>query len=148
MQRGTWTLEISAYGFVAATAELTIAAGDVITVDVALDAAAVHRLSGTVTAAGTPVADAAVRVHDTPLPTVFTAADGTFAVEVAAGTYAVSAEATGYERDVQTVELDGDADVRFELEAIDATIATRLARVPEQPDAATACPARRWRPPP
>ena len=122
VREGTWTLEADAYGFVGEAAEVTIAAGGSATQDFSLAAAAVHTLSGTVSSGGEPVAGARVRVAGTPLDPAYTGADGSYSLEVAAGTYEVGADATGYERASRQVELTGDTSVSFELERLGGAV--------------------------
>ncbi|HWN22577.1 MAG TPA: carboxypeptidase regulatory-like domain-containing protein, partial [Gaiellaceae bacterium] len=122
VREGSWTLEANAYGYVGETAEVTIAAGGSETQDFALAAAPAHVLSGTVTSGGEPVAGARVRVADTPLEPAYTGADGRFSLEVAAGTYDVGAEATGYERASRRLEISADTTVAFALEPLGGAV--------------------------
>jgi outer membrane protein assembly factor BamB len=123
VEQGTWDVEVSAYGYVGTGAEISIAAQAELTRDFALAAADVHTLTGTVSAGGSPVAGARVRVAGTPLEPAYTSADGAFSFEVAAGEYEVSADATGYRRATQQVELDADRSVTFTLEPLPGAVA-------------------------
>lgn len=119
LPEGTWTLEVGAYGWVSSHAEVTVVPGDVLVRDFVLDRAGVHTVSGTVSSDGEPIPDAVVRAAGTPLAPVYTDTGGGFAVDVAAGTYAISAEATGYERTTETVTVDGDETIDLALERVD-----------------------------
>lgn len=123
LKQGTWEVEVSAYGFTPATTTVTISADETVTRDIGLAAAAVHTLSGTVTSDGAPVVGATVRVLETPLAPVITGADGVFSFQIAAGTYSVAADATGYRRTRAELTVDGDETLNLVLVPITGTVA-------------------------
>ena len=77
---GSATITYSAFGYLTATATVTVVADQVAPAGVALVSAPHHRLSGTVTDGdGAPVAAVAVSVKGTPIPAASTDANGAYA---------------------------------------------------------------------
>ncbi|HVM16336.1 MAG TPA: carboxypeptidase regulatory-like domain-containing protein [Gaiellaceae bacterium] len=122
VKEGTWQVRVAAYGYVSATASVTVRARTTAERSFRLERAPAHTLSGVVTAGGRPLAGARVRVAGTPLEPAYTAADGSFSLTVAAGTYEARADATGYSRAARTVEVAGDTSVSFALEALPGAV--------------------------
>lgn len=133
LREGTWPIKVEAYGYVGETKQVSIAAGDRLVLDVTLDTAAVHTISGTVTSGGSPLADASIRVADAPLPPAYSAGDGSFSLQVAAGTYEISAQATGYQRVTRTITIDADAAVNFDLPPLGAHAAEQWVEYQNNP---------------
>ncbi|WP_256839071.1 carboxypeptidase regulatory-like domain-containing protein [Ornithinimicrobium faecis] len=76
---GDYELTASAFGYLEGTGQATVAIGEDATISLTLEPAARHTVTGTVvTEEGEPVPNATVTIPHTPLPTVSTAADGTF----------------------------------------------------------------------
>ncbi len=94
---GTWTLEVSAFGHLPETYEVTLEAGESDQPTLTLEAEDVGTIAGTVTdEAGTVIADATVSVVGTPL-TATTDADGSYAIPgVPSGDVQVEFTADGY----------------------------------------------------
>ena len=116
---GDFDVEVSAFGYETATAQVTVTEGATTTLNVALAAAASHAVSGTVTDDdGEPVAGVTVTILGTPIPAVVTGADGTYSfADVPEGEYEIRAEAGGcLASEVQTVVVDGDETVDFSLD--------------------------------
>jgi len=118
VHEGPRDVRVSAYGYVAQEATVEIAIGEEVTRDFDLAAAETHTVSGTVSGDGGLLAGAVVRAQGTPVDPDYTGADGAFSLDVAAGTYTFTADATGYRRGAQTVTLDADTTLTFELEPI------------------------------
>jgi outer membrane protein assembly factor BamB/subtilisin family serine protease len=100
LEPGEVTLRFRHLGSQTVERTVTVVAGEKVTLDVALPAAAQGTIAGQVTDAsrGTPVAGATVGVTGTGLPPVTTGADGRYVVEdVPAGVYDVEFAASGYE---------------------------------------------------
>ncbi len=117
---GDHDITAAAYGYVTATVQVSVAIGETTTLDLALDDAATHDVSGTVTGSGGPVAHARVTLDGTPLDPATTGDDGGFGFGgVAAGTYTVRVSAAGHQPHTQELTLDGDADLDIALDALD-----------------------------
>lgn len=118
---GDHTLTAGAYGYVTATAAITVATGETTTLDVGLDTAATHDLSGTVTGPdGDPVEHARVTLAGSPFDVVTTDDGGSFGFDgVAAGTYAVRVAAAGHQPHTQDVTIDGDEHLDITLDPLD-----------------------------
>jgi hypothetical protein len=79
---GTWTVRAERFGYAITESEVTVEPASETTWDVALAPLPLLTVSGEVrTQTGAPVAGAEVVIADTPLPAVFTAEDGTYAME-------------------------------------------------------------------
>ncbi|MEU6076232.1 carboxypeptidase regulatory-like domain-containing protein [Micromonospora sp. NPDC047074] len=116
VKAGTWTVRVADYGSVPQESRVAVAVDGQHKLDVTLAAAAVHDVSGTVRAAdGTPLADAEIRFGGTPVAPVHTGADGRYAVRIAAGTYPVSAQLTGYDRRTVERAVTGGTTLDFSL---------------------------------
>ncbi|WP_116949359.1 S8 family serine peptidase [Jiangella endophytica] len=92
---GDYDVTVSAFGYETVTATATVAAEGTTTLDVALEAATSHPVTGTVTDAlsGAPVAGATVSIDGAPVEPVTTGADGTYAfAAVPAGSYELTAD--------------------------------------------------------
>ncbi|TDE01492.1 S8 family serine peptidase [Jiangella asiatica] len=88
---GTYRLEVSRFGYASTTAEVTVAAGEVGTVDLALDQAPSGTIAGTITyqGSGHGVPGATARLAGVPIePASTTGADGRYEIPaVPAGSY-------------------------------------------------------------
>ncbi|MCX4390863.1 carboxypeptidase regulatory-like domain-containing protein [Micromonospora peucetia] len=116
VKAGTWTVRFADYGSVPRESRVTVTADGQHKLDVTLAAAAVHDVSGTVRAAdGPPLADAEIRFGGTPVAPVYTGPDGRFAARIAAGTYPVSAQLTGYARQSAEKTISGGTTIDFSL---------------------------------
>ncbi|SDU35567.1 carboxypeptidase regulatory-like domain-containing protein [Jiangella alkaliphila] len=117
---GDHDVTAAAYGYVTATGQVSVAIGETTTLDLALDDAATHDVSGTVTGPDGPVAHARVTLEGTPLDPATTGDDGGFGFGgVAAGTYTVRVSAAGHQPHTQELTLDGDVDLGIALDALD-----------------------------
>jgi subtilisin family serine protease len=93
---GTYTVTVSAFGFGSNTATVEIAEGATTTHNVALTAVTSGAVSGVVSSASGPVANATVTINGTPIPPTTTAANGSYSfASVPFGTYTVTAGAGG-----------------------------------------------------
>ncbi|WP_109472440.1 S8 family serine peptidase [Ornithinimicrobium cavernae] len=77
---GEYDLTATAFGYLDGSAATTVEVGEEVTVDLTLQVAPRHTVSGTVLSGGEPVPNATVSVPRTPLPAVTSAADGTFTI--------------------------------------------------------------------
>ncbi|HEX7254833.1 MAG TPA: carboxypeptidase regulatory-like domain-containing protein [Gaiellaceae bacterium] len=104
---GTYRVEARAYGYVAASAELTVRSGQRVERTFQLAAAAAGSLRGEVRdEGGGPLAGAAVTLAGSPLDPVTTGDDGAFVFpDVAAGTYTLRTELPGYVTSEQQVTV-------------------------------------------
>ncbi|MBB5787017.1 carboxypeptidase regulatory-like domain-containing protein [Jiangella mangrovi] len=117
---GDHTVTAAAYGYVTATEDVTVAIGETTTIDLALDAAATHDLTGTVTGPAGPIAHARVTLAGTPFDAVSTDDEGRFGFDgVAAGTYEVRVSAAGHQPATLDLTLDGDEQLDVALDALD-----------------------------
>ncbi|WP_157987487.1 carboxypeptidase regulatory-like domain-containing protein [Jiangella endophytica] len=117
---GDHDVTAAAYGYVTATAAVAVTIGETTTLDLVLDAAATHDVTGTVTGGDGPVAHARVTLDGTPLDPATTGADGGFAFDgVAAGTYTVRVTAAGHQPRTQEWTLDADEHLDIALDALD-----------------------------
>jgi subtilisin family serine protease len=92
---GDYDVSVSAFGYETATATATVAAETTTTLNVALEAADSHPVSGTVTDAtsGDPVAGATVTIEGAPVAPATTGADGSYSfAAVPAGSYELTAD--------------------------------------------------------
>ena len=104
---GSYALEVSAFGYVARSLPVVLAANEVTQLDVALALADVGAVNGTITSAGdlspqaepgTPLVGATVRLVGHPR-TATTAEDGSYTLaNVEPGTYTLEVEAAGHVR--------------------------------------------------
>ncbi|MBB5787681.1 carboxypeptidase regulatory-like domain-containing protein [Jiangella mangrovi] len=95
LSAGDYDVAVSAFGYATATATATVTAETTTTLDVALEAADSHPVTGTVTDAqsGDPVAGATVTIEGAPVEPATTGADGTYTfAAVPAGTYELTAD--------------------------------------------------------
>lgn len=95
LSTGDYTVTVSAFGYETATATATVTAETTTTLDVALEPADSHPVTGTVTdaASGAPVAGATVTIGGTPIEPATTGADGTYTfAAVPAGSYELTAD--------------------------------------------------------
>lgn len=118
---GEYDVTVSAFGYESATADATITAETTTTLDVALEAADSHPVSGTVTDAtsGDPVAGATVTIEGAPVEPATTGADGTYTfAAVPAGSYEVTADG-GRCADplTQSLTVSGPSTLNFALPA-------------------------------
>jgi subtilisin family serine protease len=114
LPEGTYTLEVHAFGFVATSQQVTVASDSEITLDLILEAAPLHEVSGTIlSTTGTPVV-AKVRAVGTPIEPIPSDANGNFALQLPAGEYNLQVAAFGFEVATQSVNVPG-GNVAFEL---------------------------------
>ncbi|HEY0639389.1 MAG TPA: carboxypeptidase regulatory-like domain-containing protein [Pseudonocardiaceae bacterium] len=93
---GDYTVTVSAFGYGNNSGTVTITEGATTTRDVALSPVPSGSVSGVVTSASGPVANASVTINGTPIPPVTTAANGSYSfASVPNGTYTVTATAGG-----------------------------------------------------
>ncbi|WP_226005885.1 carboxypeptidase regulatory-like domain-containing protein [Natrinema salinisoli] len=121
LEAGDYTLEVSAEGYEDASEDVTVEVESTTTADVTLEERP-GSVEGTVTdAAGEPIADATVTAGD---ETVMTGDDGTYALELEPGEYALEVSAEGYETVSEDVTVDADATTTVDvtLEAVDGTL--------------------------
>ncbi|WP_089253998.1 carboxypeptidase regulatory-like domain-containing protein [Asanoa hainanensis] len=113
---GDYAVSASAFGYLTESATATITQDTTTTVNLTLDAAPAHRVSGTVTAGGAPVGGATVTIAPQIEP-VTTGADGTFAFpSVPEGTYQLTATAGSCNAPFsREVVVDGDETVPVAL---------------------------------
>lgn len=117
LPEGSYTLQVSCFAYHAKTIPISVTVGGELTVDVALDAAETVEVAGVVKARQTGEGVAAkLRILGTPLAEIATAADGTFAVSLPAGTYSVRVAAFGFK--VATAEVTAPGSLTFELDAL------------------------------
>jgi outer membrane protein assembly factor BamB/subtilisin family serine protease len=97
LQPGSWTLEVSSFGHATTTVEVTVAAGQAVSLPVTLAAVPAGQVSGTVTGPdGSPVAGAQITLRDTPLAAT-TGGDGRFVIDrVPGGAWTMRAAAAGF----------------------------------------------------
>ncbi len=74
-----------------------------------------------------------MRAVGTPLAAVYSDPAGAYALEIAAGTYQLSAEATGYQRRTVTLTVAGNETVDFELPPLDVATAPEWAEYQNNP---------------
>ncbi|WP_436499822.1 S8 family serine peptidase [Actinokineospora sp. HUAS TT18] len=118
---GDYSLTVSAFGFAATTAVITVTEGQETTRDAALTPARRHTLRGVVRGSdGSPVTGSTVAVANTPLAPVVTGADGAYAVpNIPEGQYRINASAGSCNHPLDLdVTVDGD-------ETADITLPTR-----------------------
>lgn len=95
---GAYQITVSGFGYLPATGELEVAAGEVSNHDAVLEAKATYDLAGTVTDSQgrPPLTGGTVTVLDTPLPAVDLGEDGEFAVDaLPVGDYVLQISADG-----------------------------------------------------
>ena len=114
---GTYAVSVSAFGFANGSANATVTQGQTTTQDFALTPAPSGSLSGTVTAASGPVANATVAITGTPIAAVTTNANGQYSfASVPNGTYTVTVTAGGCFGSVsQSVTVNGNTVRDFTL---------------------------------
>lgn len=100
LKEGTYTINAKAFGFVDATpASVTVVAGEETSVEIVLAKAESGTVKGVLTGAGSAV-EGKLHILETPLPMVATGADGSFSIDLPAGSYKAMAHAYGYEHGV------------------------------------------------
>lgn len=97
LSTGSYTIDVTAFGFVAESANATVSKDATTTRDFALDAAPSYAVHGTVVdARGQPVVGATVKVDGTPIPPATTDAEGAYGFDsVPAGNYTITVVGTG-----------------------------------------------------
>ncbi|KGN37497.1 peptidase S8 [Knoellia subterranea KCTC 19937] len=117
---GDYTVKVTAFGYLASTQSTSVAAGATATVSVALEAAARHTVSGTVTMGegGPPVNGATVAIAS-QIASVTTGSDGRYSIaDVPEGTYTLSVSIGGCAAPFsREVVVDGDETVNAALAA-------------------------------
>ncbi|TDC56645.1 hypothetical protein E1212_01340 [Jiangella ureilytica] len=117
---GEHPVTAAAYGYVTATTAVAVETGATVTLDLELETAATHDVTGTVTGPGGPVEHARVTLAGTPFDAATTDADGAFAFGgVAAGTYTVRVTAAGHQPVTADATVDGDEHLDLALDALD-----------------------------
>ncbi|HEY3261917.1 MAG TPA: carboxypeptidase regulatory-like domain-containing protein [Pseudonocardiaceae bacterium] len=114
---GSYSMVVSEFGFGNGTATVTITEGQTTTQDFALTPSPSGTLSGTVSSASGPVANATVTITGTPISPATTNASGQYSVaSVPNGTYTVTVTAGGCFAPVsQSVTVNGDTTQDFTL---------------------------------
>lgn len=93
---GSYTVTVSAFGFGSHSGSATVTEGATTTHNVALSPVASGAVTGVVSSASGPVANATVTINGTPIPPTTSAADGSYSfASVPFGTYTVTATAGG-----------------------------------------------------
>ncbi len=114
---GDYTVTVSAFGYASNTGTVTITEDTTTTRNVALSPVTSGAVSGVVSSASGPVANATVTINGTPIPPTTTAANGSYSfASVPNGTYTVTATAGGCFGSV-TVDLvvDGNETLNITL---------------------------------
>jgi subtilisin family serine protease len=114
---GDWTLEYSAFGYVTTTQNVTVVADGVVDASIALAIAPQAVVSGTVfDFEGATVDGATITVLDTPLESVLSQANGTYAISVPdLATYDIRARKDGFGSDQHSVIVNGATTQDFTL---------------------------------
>ena len=114
---GSYSITVSAFGFTNGSATVTVTEGQTTTQDFPLTPAPSGSLSGTVSSASGPVANATVTITGTPIPPATTNASGQYSfASVPNGTYTVTVTAGGCFGTVsQSVTVNGDTTQNFTL---------------------------------
>ena len=114
---GSYAIAVSAFGFANGSATADVTVGATTTADVALTQAPSGTLSGTVSSAAGPVANATVTITGTPIPATMTNAAGQYSfASVPNGTYTVTVTAGGCFGSVtQSVTVNGATTRNFTL---------------------------------
>jgi hypothetical protein len=121
LSAGSYDVSVRGFGYLAETVRAVVTEGETTTLDVDLDAAPRHTVSGRVRDDdGEPVRGAVVRLAGTPLPAATTGDDGAYRVpDVPAGSFEVLADAGGcLAEGREHVEVAGDV-------VVDLTLADR-----------------------
>jgi Subtilase family/Malectin domain/Carboxypeptidase regulatory-like domain/Viral BACON domain len=114
---GSYSITVSAFGFDNGSATVTVTEGQTTTQDFALTPVPSGSLSGTVSSAAGPVANATVTITGTPIPPATTNANGQYSfASVPNGTYTVTVTAGGCFGAVsQAVTVNGSTTQDFTL---------------------------------
>ncbi|KGN32434.1 hypothetical protein N798_07380 [Knoellia flava TL1] len=121
---GDYTVTTSAFGYLTSTRTASVAEGETVRIDVALEAAPRHTVSGVVTlGAGGPVVPNATVTLASQIPSVTTGSDGRYSIaDVPEGTYTLAVSIGGcaapYSREL-VVDGDETADVALSGRADD-----------------------------
>ncbi len=107
---GSYSITVSAFGFINGSETVTITEGETTTQDFPLTPAPSGTLSGTVSGASGPVASATVTINGTPIPPATTNANGQYSfASVPNGTYLVTVSAGGcFDAVSQSVTVNGN----------------------------------------
>jgi choice-of-anchor B domain-containing protein len=120
---GTYDVTADAYGYETGTASGVAVTTGVTTVrNIALTRVPSGDLVGTVTAGGSPIANADVVVNGTPL-SQSTLGDGTYGFIVPEGAYSVSVDAFGFAPDVRATTIVADATTTEDFDLVPAIVA-------------------------
>ena len=114
---GDYRVTASAFGYYPVSASATVTAGAIAEQGLALTAAPAGGVSGTISDAGGPVANATVTIDDTPIPAAKTGADGHFGFDtVPFDSYRVTVTAGGcYTAGTAEITVDGSEIVDITL---------------------------------
>ncbi|HEX7879551.1 MAG TPA: carboxypeptidase regulatory-like domain-containing protein, partial [Candidatus Eisenbacteria bacterium] len=106
---GSWTLDFSKFGYFPASAATIAAAGSDVTLDRQLVRRPSGELSGTITGglANTPLVDARLHLHDTPLATLSVAGGSYDFPDVPEDTWQLGAHRPGYQSKNRVVTITG-----------------------------------------
>lgn len=116
LPEGTYTLEAKAFGYLTATATISVEKDGEYEVALALEQAESFEVTGVLSASeGGATVSGRVQVLDTPLPAVETGDDGAFAITLPQGTYTFQALAFGFEVTTKQVTVpEGDASMALD----------------------------------
>ena len=118
LPQGTYTVTASAFAFVAQTTNTSVSDGQTTTLNLTLESASTHTVSGRVTDSFLyPQAGATVTVLGTPLPPATTGLDGSYRLSgVPEGSYQIRAESGRcLVTETQGLTVDGDENLEFSL---------------------------------
>ncbi len=118
---GTWAMTAGAYGYVTASAPTVAVTQNNTTVqNFNLTALAVYTVSGTVTevSTGTGIPAIVMVANQDMAAPVFAANNGSYSIQVPAGTYDLTAQHPGYQSGTQSVTVSGNTTVNFTLTPI------------------------------
>ncbi|MFJ8039719.1 S8 family serine peptidase [Kitasatospora sp. NPDC096147] len=115
LSAGSYTLTVSKYGYLAATAEVTVVAEQTVSRDFTVQQAPTATVSGTVRSGGAPVAGSLVAAAGTPVSTT-TGADGRYRLALPLGAYDLSASSPYRCADQVGQHLTLSADTALDLD--------------------------------
>jgi len=122
LPEGSYDMTVTAFAYLPGSASgVPVVEGQTTTQDFALALGPANSVSGTVTSSSTglPIANAQVRVLNTPIPPAMTDVNGMYAIpSVPVGTYDLQASAGGYAARTVQIVVDQDLVVDFGLDPV------------------------------